>query len=828
MTVSSSEQPPTQPDEPEVELVPAAGPGGARHRLGDLLGIAWIALFVLLFLSPAIKDGPSFGPADLGTTLSALTNLGAHGPVVHNNLNGDIVTQDAAWNALDWRLVRHGELPLWDGLAGNGLPELLNFESAALALPSLVGYLFPLSLAFLVTVAMKLLIAGTGVYVLLRLLGCRPVAAAMGGTTFMLSGSFAGWLGWAIGGPLAWSGWVLAGCLLAYRGRHRARGAAVLAVSVAFAIFGGFPETYVLMAIGLALLLGVSGALSAILERRVSWSGVAFVAAGTAGGLALASPLWLPGVAVIRDSIREGRVASTGIPLHFSLLVFAQGYDGLPLQTASLPAGSWIGTSFNYNETAAYVGVVALVLAIVAVLVAWRRPIVVGLVATLVASCLIVYNLGPHAPVQRLITRIGLEGIALQRMLIVLGLAVAVLAGIGLEHALRRWREPGLQLALALAVLAAAAVLALMWAKAFSNAPIPEPTAPGPSVTAGSIRRAALLWPSGELLGLLLLAAALPVLAHRTDVAVASRPATHHRRGRIGLAAFGGAEIAAVVALGVQSAFLLFAGVGYNSYAPTTYPTDAAVGELQRLVGNHLLGLDGQNEVCAAGTVASCGVRYWTGIGLYPEMNVVYGVDELAVHDPLAPKAYFDSWPVPDAGQEAGGLNLFAPAVDNVALARRYGVQFLLVQRGVPVPAGTHPVATIEGPTKTPLLLVAVPGSSQFSFTAGRARVVTSSHPGDASYDLRVRVPGSASQQLVLRLTDVPGWHVTADGRPLAVRPADGTFLSVEVPAGTTSVVATYRPALFQVGSLLALLAVIALVLLVALEARLDRANTRS
>jgi hypothetical protein len=819
-----------------------------RVHLPDVLGVAWLVLVAFLFLSPAIKDGPSFGPGDLGATLSTLTSPGLHGPLVHNNLIGDIADQDVAWNTLDWRLVHHGELPLWDSLAGNGLPQLLNFESAPLALPSLVGYLFPLALAFLVTVGMKLLVAGSGAYVLARLLGCRPIAAAFAGTTFMLSGSFDAWLGWAIGGPLAWSGWVVAGCVLAYRGRAgaRAKGVSVLALSVAFAVLGGFPETYALMAIGLATLLGAGGVATLAVRRRLDLAGLVRVGCGTAAGLALSSPLWLPGIAVIRQSIRAGRVASTGVPLHFSLLIFAQGYDGLPLQTQAAPQATWIGTSFNYNETAAYVGVVALALAAVAVLVAgWRRPAVIGLETALLVTVLIVYNLGHHAPVQRLITRLGLEGIALQRMLIVLGFCVALLGGLGLELCLSRWRERGVQVAMAAGVLGVCAVLLVMWAKAFSTAVIPEATPAYPNATpisAGSIRRAALWWPSAEAAAMLLGVGALVAGSWRnhgsagtnrrlagatgdppeegTSPDAGGRPIPAGLGGW--LSARGAARpvaLAGAAVLAAQTAFLLFAGIGINSYTPSMYPTDPAIATLRHLVGSNLLGLDGPNGVCPAGTVSSCGVRQWTGIGLYPEMQLPYGIDELAVHDPLTPKSYFDSWPVAGAGQEAGGLNLFAPAVSSLALAERYGVRDLLVQKGTALPAGTRPIAVVEGPTKAPVQLVAVPGPGRFSFTGGGAQVLASSQPGDARYVLDVRVSGSRPQRLVLRITDAPGWHVSAGGRPLRVSAYDGAFLSVLVPPGTRTVTATYAPSLLGLGFVIALATVVALALAMALEA---------
>lgn len=804
--------------------------GSAVHRrLGDLLGIAWLVLLVFLFLSPALKDGPSFGPSDLGRSLSYLTGLGTSVPPAHDNVNGDIIDQSVAWNTLDWRLVHHGELPLWNDLSGNGMPQLLNFESAPLALPTLVGYLFPLSLAFLVTVAMKLLIAGTGVYVLARLLGCRPVAAALAGTSFMLSGSFAGWLGWSVSGPLAWLGWIAAASFLVYRTRRLAA-VLLLALSVAFAVYGGFPETYALAAIGLGVLLAVTAAATLVVRRRLDLSGVARWCTGVLAGALLSSPLWMPGLSVIRQSVRSGNLASTGLPLHEILLLFAQGYDGLPLTTAGAASSTWFG-QVDYFETATYVGVVALALAGAAVLLAWRRPAVIGLTATVAASLLVVYDLGNGRPVQRLLTSLGMSGVALQRMLPVLGFAVAVLAGLGLELLIRRWRETPAQLALGAVLVVLAAVLAAMWDKSGSVGLIPQSRGPTtlPSISAVPVRRRSLYWPSAELVVMLAAVIALGVASRARRVAVGA-PTEDAACQAVGPVAMSPRLVAAasLAVLVAQSAFLLFAGVGINSYGRASYPETAAVSQLQHVVGNSLVAMDGTNTSCAASPPgALCGVRGWQGNGFYPEINLGYGIAELGVHDPLTPLTYFTSWPVPNADQVSdGGTNLFVPSVNSVALARRYGVRYVIVQPGLTVPVGMRRVATLVGPTGDRIALAAVPGASRFSFggRAAGARVVSAVHPGDASYVITAEVPSGPDRRLMLRITDVPGWHATLNGHSAPLRRADGALLSVELPPGRSRVALVYRPSLMTLGFFLA---AVTLVAFVALGAALAVAGRR-
>ncbi|MGC9156522.1 MAG: hypothetical protein ACP5HZ_12895 [Ferrimicrobium sp.] len=347
-----------------LTAIPASDPQHRRMQLrlrtlwslyaGDLAGIVFLVIVICLYLSPTIKDGTGFGPADLGRHLSLLTRLAHATRAPRGIINGDIVTQGAAWNTLDWELVHHGQFPLWNDLSGTGLPQFLNFESAPLALPTLIGYLVPLRFAYLVTVAMKLLIAGTGTYLTSRLLGLRPLSASFAGTTAMLSGAFAGWLGWAISGPLAWAGWLLAAGILLYRAKpgDRAKWYALLALSVAFSIYGGFPEVYVLMAGAFGLLFGFAGIARRLNGNRIDWAGVRRLGIGLGIGLALAMPLWLPGIQTLRGSVRNSEGASVGLSFHALTLLVAQGYDGLPFATKAFPNGTFFGSS-NYYETAA-------------------------------------------------------------------------------------------------------------------------------------------------------------------------------------------------------------------------------------------------------------------------------------------------------------------------------------------------------------------------------------------------------------------------------------------------------------------------------------------
>ena len=69
-------------------------------------------------------------------------------------------------------------LPLWNPDSVLGTPLAFNWQSGVFSLPALLGYLFPLHLAYTVQVMATLVIAGTGVYVLGRLLGMGVLGCA--------------------------------------------------------------------------------------------------------------------------------------------------------------------------------------------------------------------------------------------------------------------------------------------------------------------------------------------------------------------------------------------------------------------------------------------------------------------------------------------------------------------------------------------------------------------------------------------------------------------------------------------------------------------------
>ena len=226
---------------------------GARPRrslLPDVLGVLWVLAAAGAVLAPSLAHGAHLGAYDWTSRFGLSKDPTVN---VHNRQAYDQITEFIPWTAVAWTQVHNGHLPLWNSYSALGMPLAFGWQAATFSLPVLVGYLFPLGLAYTVQIVVTLVVAGTGAYFLCRQLRVGVLGAVMAGTMFELSGSFIGWLGWPMATVLSWSGWLFAAAVLVVRGQHRARAVALFAVVTALAIFSGQPDALVLLGTALGV-----------------------------------------------------------------------------------------------------------------------------------------------------------------------------------------------------------------------------------------------------------------------------------------------------------------------------------------------------------------------------------------------------------------------------------------------------------------------------------------------------------------------------------------------------------------------------------------------
>ncbi len=766
-------------------------PAPRRSRLGDVVGILWVMAAGVLVLLPALRHGTSLGPYDILNTRGITSVRGVTLEQIHNFVTGDQIRLFIPWTNEVWTQVHHGLLPLWNPYSALGAPLAFNWESAPLSIPVLIGYLFPVHLSFTVQIIVTVLIAGTGVYTLGRVLRLSPLACMMAATVFELSGPFIGWLGWPNSSVMAWGGWMLSAVVLILRGRRRALSIVLLAVVLACAAYAGDPEE-VLIVLGMAPAVFVL----LILLMRSKWTRgtgrllrpLVDLAVGYGAGVALAAPLILPGLQLASKSNRTAVGATNGpknLPLGNALHLLFQGFDGLPLKNSQ-----WFGFS-NYVETAMYVGVIAVVLAVMAVAFAWRRPEVRALTGIVAVMAIVVFVPGVISVLDKEILSTYWV-FAMQPMV----LGIAVLSGIGVDVVIRSHQDLRLTKWLAISFASAAVFLVLVGILTVSAL----------SSSQARIREHSFIWPFIEVAVGLLVAAALFKLAARR------RPG---RRSASGLG-----SVAAFVLLACETGFLIAAGAPLFSSTSTYLKPTPTIVALQRAVGDAVVGF---------GTTCLPPPR----VGIEENVNIVYGIREISVYDPMTPHAY---WALPwqqetgFSGGKADASN-FCPVFPTATLARRFGVGYVLDFPGFAGPKGSVFVKRIGGED-----LYKIPGASAavlLSMASGRnspsldatGSPVPVTHPIPSVWHMVTNAPTPAL--LRMHLTNVPGWHATVNGRPLKLVAYDQVMLQAQLPAGHDVVELHYWPDRFNEGLVLAFGAVVVLIFMLGVAAGRSRSSAR-
>ncbi len=708
--------------------------------------------------------------------------------MVHNAVAADQIQQMIPWNTVAWVQVHQGHLPLWNPYSLMGLPLAFNWQSASFSLPTLIGYLVPLHLSYSVEMFTKLVIAGTGVYLLSRVLAVGPLCSAFAGTVFMLSGPLMGWLGWPLSSVMIWAGWLFAATLLLARGQRRARSGALLAVVTAFSIYGGSPEATVMLAMALFVFMGVLFVIRARSRSGPLLRPAVDITVGGLAGCALAAPLLLPGLQLINVSARGTESAGGNLPPHDIINLAFQSYYGLPT-TKSL----WFD-SFNYYETAAYIGVIGVVMAFVAVAVRWRRPHVTAFASVAAFMGAVVFF---HPVTSVLKAFPSGESVIWTRALMPCVFALAVLSGIGLEtlvvasaeRRVRRW-------ACVTFVVTALGLGALAVNWALTYAPGPPQGNVGQrqkavwqflqflrsaAIEQSRIRGWSFVWPGVEVIAGLLVVGALTLYQRQSRESL--RGARGRNAGRLG----------GLTLLVVETTFLIAVGAPLWSSSAKFFETTPAVDALQRAVGTSTVGFTACTGIVGGYPgAAGSGGQIGQSLGILPNANAGYGIKEFAATDPLMPSAYYRSWSRATGRQLSSFYQpAFCPVITTADVARLYGVRFVLEPHGATPLAGGVFVMTLGGEE-----LIQVPGAAPATLTPDPSHVFPSDRVKGSP--IRVRYPNPStlkletdsdtSQVLRVRLTDVPGWHGTIDGRALPLRPFSTVMLQADIPPGRHTV----------------------------------------
>jgi hypothetical protein len=757
------------------------------------------ACLALLFVSPALPPGRTLSSSDLlwfSTPYSSTRPADLTRPSTEEAFDQPLLLEP-------WlRYTRtHGlNAPLWDPYQMGGIPLLGTTNGTPYSPLYLPAYVLPFWRGLIFDAALKLFVAAFGTFVLARALGVRFAGALLAGVVYAYSLQMVIWLPWPQTSVWAWIPWML---LLTDRLVRRPEPLAVagLGTVIGAQFIAGHPETsfHALVftaAFFLLRLLVLHG--RAGLKPRVLLPRAGAVAGAAAVGAAVGAIWLVPFDELLRNSY-ETSLRGT---LHPKLGLYALGNLFVPALWGR-GTGSVTGTILTLNRYI-YVGALPIVLAGVALLTrrSGQRIALAGFGAVSLAVALGVpglFDLVQHLP--------GFKQADDRRLILVFQLAVALLAGFGLDDLMERMRR-GTTRSLRGPVLIAAGfvLLSVFWvfavhpsARSFSSDLLAHWGFKAP--------------PATELIGIALFAggAALLVLARL--------------RRRVRAPAF------AALALALVVADLFRAGMGLNPAVPVAHaapPATPAIRYLQSRRPARFVGL-GNGPIPSLGAQTfpyATGLRY----GIYDARGYnapLVGRFQRYWSRLVSPTKYLFAVVPTLSEKRLRALDLFSvadivqsradsPPLDLPGLSLAYARPDAQIYSN----AGALPRAFVVGAqqiaTGPDAALEAVADDSfdprRFAVTEADLPGLTgasSAPPGFtgtarlSSYEAdRVVVQASASRPSLLVLTDVayPGWKASVDGKDAPVEHADYVLRGVVIPAGTHLVTFRYEPSTWSLG----------------------------
>jgi hypothetical protein len=761
------------------------------------------AVLLMVLFGPALFLGKVLLPGDIlpGVVQPEDARKDPQG----NLLQLDLVTQIVPLQAQVRREIRSGAWPLWNDLAGAGMPLLANPQSQTFEPLVLLALPFPLHAAVGITAGLRVLIALVFFFLLLRRQGLSEGPALFGSLAFGLGGFLMLWLSWPIGNSPALLSLVL--YALVMTDERGARRDYLLLVAALFSLLvGGHPETILYVAI-----VGSLFALSRLLRRpsgerpaRLSrW----LLAAALAGGLA--APGLVPAFRLIPQSLRHHwvEVRNERMDDHPRIAGVRDARFGLGKRIVSVFApnsfgnsryGDYWGDSNNNEDATAFVGGAAILAALLAFLPARRRFREERIFLALAPLSLLIAVRIPGVPL--LLSELPVLNQSIssnRRMLLLVAFSFAWLGACTVERwrtgeGPRRW-----------AVLLGGAILlgAITWGYLLS-------------VDVKALASLRWFWMGVQLAAVAGAAGLMafggppprpsPASGRGGKNESPSSPGEggqermgEEGRGGEGLNAWQTTALCALVAIE-----LLVIHRPANPSLPRSayYPTTPLVRFLQENAGSS--------------RIAGLANR------MLPNANLVYGLADLRISDPLKPFAYV---------QAVGPVSASIRSTEHVLMKTDHPIYQLLGVRWVVAPPRMSSIPGLRAAFRDPtgrvferervLPRLFLPESAEsaggkpwFSWLAANpdfaTRALLASTPGWTAAQpggsaLEILAAGSVRLEARARLAEQRllassvyqdgGWRLLLDGRPHPVLTANGPFVAAWLPAGEHRMDLVYR-----------------------------------
>lgn len=383
------------------------------------LGVILLILVFLAFTKPYLLNGQIPYPSSHLVTLMAPWNSdGKFSTPVKNNAIPDTVTQLYPWKYYTTHELKRGRLPMWNPYIFSGTPHLANYQTSVFSVTTPIFFLLPFIDAWTLSILLQPLVAGVGMYLLLRKLTISQLGSVVSSITFMFCGFLVVWMPYGtLSLAVAFLPFILFGIESFFQTKKK-KFLIITAVSIVFSLFSGHFQTslYVLLFSGFYAIFKLLGTKN--LRDSLSL-GAAFLL-----GLLLALPQLLPTLHFYEESLRAtSSIVDKGIPFWYLITSIIPDFFGNPVTR-----NDWV--SF-YAERASFIGIIPFVLSLFAIIYKRNKMTTFFLSAGLISLLFAI-----DSPLQSLLAVSHIPVLSASnpaRIIVLFSFAFSVLAGIGFD-----------------------------------------------------------------------------------------------------------------------------------------------------------------------------------------------------------------------------------------------------------------------------------------------------------------------------------------------------------------------------------------------------------
>jgi hypothetical protein len=376
---------------------------------------------------------------------------------VKNNAMPDIITQIYPWKQITIDSIKHGQIPLWNPYSFAGTVHAGNYQSAIFSPFNLLFLLIPFIDAWSIFILLQPLLAGIGMYVLLRSLNRSKSSSLLGGIAYMFCGFITTWMAY---GTLGYAAlclpWLLWQVTLFMR-KQCIWSLIAIPIGVAICFFAGHFQisSYVFAAV-VAYIFFVT-----VSTRQ--WKRGALLLFFTVLGLLIASPqLFVTFDAYMASTRSSSYIKGDVIPWRYLITLFAPDFYGNPVTR-----NDWFG---YYAEWASYIGIIPLLLAVFAI----TKKLKGHILFFAILGSLSLFFAYP-TPLNELLYAMKIPAISTSsasRVIILFSFSLAALSAYGLDELIVSWKEKKVK-HISLFIMGWCIGIAILWIMLFVIKPLP-------------------------------------------------------------------------------------------------------------------------------------------------------------------------------------------------------------------------------------------------------------------------------------------------------------------------------------------------------------------